>query len=47
MHYNFCRIRQSLRVTPAMEAASPIMFGAIAKLVAVLDEQDESFVWTR
>ena len=27
MHYNFCRIHQSLRVTPAMELAYPITFG--------------------
>jgi hypothetical protein len=30
MHYNFCRIHQALRVTPAMEALA-IMFGASTK----------------
>ena len=27
MHYNFCRIHQTLRVTPAMEAGLAIMSG--------------------
>jgi len=31
MDYNFCRIHQSLRVTPGMEAAFPIMFGRLKK----------------
>ena len=31
MHYNFCRIHRSLRVTPAMERAFPSMFGALRK----------------
>jgi hypothetical protein len=31
MHYNFCRIHQTLRVTPAMEAGLAIMFGAWTK----------------
>lgn len=32
MHYNFGRIHQSLRVTPAMEAVLPTTFGAWRKL---------------
>lgn len=31
MYYNFCRIHQTLRVTPAMEAGVRIMFGNLAK----------------
>jgi hypothetical protein len=31
MSYNFCRIHQSLRVTPAMEAGVRITFGAWRK----------------
>jgi len=31
MYYNFDRIHQTLRVTPAMEAGLPIMFGAWRK----------------
>jgi hypothetical protein len=27
MHYNFCRVHQTLRVTPAMERELRIMFG--------------------
>jgi hypothetical protein len=27
MHYNFARVRQTLRVTPAMAAGVPISFG--------------------
>ena len=29
MFYNFCRVHQTLRVTPAMESDSPIMFGTV------------------
>jgi hypothetical protein len=39
MRYNFCRIHQTLRVTPAMKLALPIMFGAW-KVIALLDLDD-------
>ncbi len=37
MHYNFCRIHKSLRVTPAMEAGVSDHVWSIAELVALLD----------
>ena len=36
MHYNFCRIHQTLRVTPAMEAGIAGHVWSIAELVALL-----------
>jgi hypothetical protein len=33
MYYNFCRIHQSLRVTPAMEAGLAIMLGRLRRLL--------------
>jgi IS1 family transposase len=38
MHYNFCRIHQSLRVTPAMEAGLADHVWEFEELVALLDE---------
>jgi IS1 family transposase len=37
MHYNFCRIHQSLRVTPAMEAGVSSHVWEISEIVALLD----------
>ncbi|MGA2604081.1 MAG: IS1 family transposase [Verrucomicrobiia bacterium] len=37
MHYNFCRIHQSLRVTPAMEAGVADHVWDLAEIVALLD----------
>jgi IS1 family transposase len=37
MHYNFCRIHQSLRVTPAMEAGIADHVWEIGEIVALLD----------
>ena len=37
MHYNFCRVHQSLRVTPAMEAGVADHVWTIAELIALLD----------
>ena len=37
MHYNFCRIHKSLRVTPAMEAGVSDHVWTIAELIALLD----------
>jgi hypothetical protein len=37
MHYNFCRIHQTLRVTPAMEAGLAGHLWSIEELVGLLD----------
>ena len=37
MHYNFCRIHQTLRVTPAMEAGISAKLWSIHDIVALLD----------
>lgn len=37
MHYNFCRIHQSLRVTPAMEAGVSDHVWSIEEVVSLLD----------
>ena len=37
MHYNFCRIHQTLRVTPAMEAGLATTVWSIADIVALAD----------
>src|SRR3981189_2521502 len=39
MHYNFCRIHQTLRVTPAMEAGISNHVWSIEEVVALLDEE--------
>jgi len=36
MHYNFCRIHQSLRVTPAMEAGIADHVWSVEDLIALL-----------
>ena len=37
MYYNFCRIHQSLRVTPAMEAGVADHVWSLEEVVALLD----------
>jgi hypothetical protein len=37
MHYNFCRIHASLRVTPAMEAGIAEHVWTMAEIVGLLD----------
>ena len=37
MHYNFCRIHQTLRVTPAMEAGVSDHIWSLDELVALAD----------
>lgn len=39
MHYNFCRVHQTLRVTPAMEAGLTAHVWDIAEIVALLDAE--------
>lgn len=38
MHYNFCRIHQTLRVTPAMAAGVTNRLWSIADIIALLDD---------
>ena len=38
MHYNFCRVHKTLRVTPAMEAGLSHHVWTIEELVAILPE---------
>jgi hypothetical protein len=40
MHYNFCRIHQTLRVTPAMEAGVTDHVWSIEEMVALLDSEE-------
>lgn len=40
VHYNFCRIHQSLRVTPAMEAGLSDRVWSLADLVALLEAEE-------
>ena len=37
MHYNFCRIHQTLRVTPAMQAGVTNKLWEVADIVALID----------
>jgi len=37
MHYNFCRIHQSLRVTPAMEAGIADHVWSLEEIIDLLD----------
>jgi len=41
MHYNFCRVHQTLRVTPAMEAGVTDHVWTIGEVVGLLDTQDK------
>jgi IS1 family transposase len=40
MHYNFCRVHQTLRVTPAMEARISDHIWSIQELVQLIDNND-------
>jgi hypothetical protein len=37
MHYNFCRVHQSLRITPAMAAGVTDHVWEISEVIALLD----------
>lgn len=39
MHYNFCRVHQTLRVTPAMEAGVTDHIWSLNEVVSILDEK--------
>lgn len=41
-YYNFCRVHQTLRVTPAMEAGIAAHVWSLAEIVALLDSADEA-----
>lgn len=41
MHYNFCRVHQTLRVTPAMEAGLASHVWSIGELVGLIDAADK------
>jgi hypothetical protein len=41
MHYNFCRVHQTLRVTPAMEAGISAHVWSIVEIVWLLDAADK------
>ncbi len=40
MHYNFCRVHKTLRVTPATEAGITGHVWSIAELVALMPEPE-------
>jgi hypothetical protein len=42
MHYNFCRIHQTLRVTEAMEAGISKHLWSIQELVALLHSETQA-----
>jgi len=42
MHYNFCRIHQSLRVTPAMEAGIADHVWRIDEMLSILDSKENA-----
>jgi IS1 family transposase len=41
MHYNFCRIHQTLRVTPAMQAGLSNHIWSLEEIIALLDQPQE------
>lgn len=41
MHYNFCRVHKTLRVTPAMEAGVTDYVWTIEELISILDSKPE------
>lgn len=43
MHYNFCRVHQTLRATPAMEAGIADHVWSIAEIVGLLDKQVQQY----
>jgi hypothetical protein len=42
MHYNFCRVHQTLRVTPAMEAGVADHVWSVTELVELLENQRDT-----
>lgn len=46
MHYNFCRIHSSIRVTPAMEAGVSDHIWEIEELVGLLEAKEQAIIGT-
>lgn len=46
MHYNFCRIHKTLRVTPAMEAKLADHVWELAELVGILKARERAIIGT-
>jgi len=44
MHYNFCRVHQTLRVTPAMEAGITDHVWSIEEVIGLLEKQVQNVV---
>src|SRR5205085_3386262 len=42
MYYNFCRIHQTLRVTPAMESGLTTSAWTVADLISLLDSKERN-----
>lgn len=42
MHYNFCRIHQTLRVTPAMEASVADHVWSLEEVISLLDSEQQA-----
>jgi len=40
VHYNFCRVHQTLRVTPAMEAGLADHVWTLAELIGLLEAEE-------
>ena len=47
MHYNFCRIHQTLRVTPAMEAGVTDRLWDMSDIVELIEEREANRDWKR
>ena len=47
MHYNFCRIHQTLRVTPAMEAGVTDRLWDTSDIVELIEEREANRDWKR
>jgi hypothetical protein len=41
VHHNFCRVHQTLRVTPAMEAGIADHVWTIEEIIALLDANEQ------
>ncbi len=46
MHYNFCRVHKTLRVTPAMEAGLADHVWELAELVGLLEAREQAIIGT-
>jgi hypothetical protein len=44
MHYNFCRVHQTLRVTPAMEAGIAKHVWELSELAALVEKEEQAAI---